>query len=101
MARFKCIRNWARNTKGDILEQYEYNRIPQELKLTHFEVYNEPSALVAAPVASAISTVDVKPTPVKVEAEAPAPVVADEPVNPVGSLDRIIDGDRSKKIKNA
>jgi hypothetical protein len=100
MAQFKCIRNWARNTKGDILEQYEYNRIPQELKLTHFEVYNEPSTVVATPVVSSISTVDVKPVLVKAETETPAPVAPAEPVNPVGSLDRIIDGDR-KKIKNA
>lgn len=32
MQKYKCTRSWKRFTKGDVVEHYEYKRIPHELK---------------------------------------------------------------------
>lgn len=30
--KFKCIRAWTRHSQGQIIEEYEYNRLPFEVK---------------------------------------------------------------------
>jgi len=37
MRKFKCIRKWARNQVGDIVELYEFKRYPREVRVGHFE----------------------------------------------------------------
>lgn len=33
-----CIREWARNAKGDIVDSYEYGRFPKEIQSKCFEL---------------------------------------------------------------
>jgi hypothetical protein len=35
--KYKCIRSWARHSIGDVVEEYEYNRLPHEIKGVNFE----------------------------------------------------------------
>lgn len=42
MRKFICTSGWIRNKKGEILTQWEYNRLPQEIKDGNFEEYFEP-----------------------------------------------------------
>jgi len=39
--KFICTRTWARNLKGDIIEGYQWRRIPKRIQLLCFEEYDE------------------------------------------------------------
>lgn len=43
MRKFKCTKKWARNTTGDIVEEYMLRRYPVEIQRDHFvEVVDKP-----------------------------------------------------------
>jgi hypothetical protein len=33
---FKCIKGWARNRVGDVVENYMFSRYPKEIQQNHF-----------------------------------------------------------------
>lgn len=47
MKKYICVRGWERNSKGDIVEEWLYNKYPEEVKERHFEIYNPVSEVVA------------------------------------------------------
>jgi hypothetical protein len=38
---YKCVKGWARNNVGDIVEEYMINRYPKEIKMNNFVEYVE------------------------------------------------------------
>lgn len=34
-----CVKDWARNRKGDIVENYEFKRFPMEIRQSCFKEY--------------------------------------------------------------
>lgn len=42
--KYICIRNWANRIKKDeIIEDWYYKKLPEEIKSTHFEIYESAS----------------------------------------------------------
>ena len=37
MRKFRCIKSWVRDTEGDVIELYLYQRYPREIREAHFE----------------------------------------------------------------
>lgn len=61
MRKFKCIRSWARDREGDIIEDYMFRRYPKDIRDSHFkEVVNEKSK--KNPVVRAIKKTKIKKT---------------------------------------
>jgi len=48
LKKYICVRDWQRHSKGTIIEEYEYNRLPHEIKERgNFKEYNpEPEPVV-------------------------------------------------------
>jgi len=64
LKKFICTRGWKRNPTGDVIEEWEYNKLPDEVKNRNFKEY--------------------VPETVKVEPEIVVPEpVKEEPVQPV------------------
>lgn len=39
MKKYICIRGWQRNSVGDIIEEWQYNKYPEEVKERNFKIY--------------------------------------------------------------
>lgn len=51
MKKYICVRDWIRHSKGTIIEEYEYNRLPHEIKTRgNFAEYNPEPEIVPEPV---------------------------------------------------
>jgi len=37
MDKYICTKEWPRHAKGDVIEAWEYNRIPREIQQEHFK----------------------------------------------------------------
>ena len=35
--KYLCVRNWARHSKGEIIDMYEYKRCPDDVKKNNFK----------------------------------------------------------------
>lgn len=85
--RYRCIKEWNRHRVGDVIERYEYNRIPGELRSRCFVLIDE-STIVEAPVPVTLTQVTqhaetvsepVEPVePVRVESNVDLAVHADD-----------------------
>lgn len=42
MKKYRCVRGWVRNSTGEIIEEWQYNKLPDEIKNRNFEEYVEP-----------------------------------------------------------
>ncbi len=42
MKRFKCVKGWARNQVGDVVEEWEYKRFPESAHKCYEEIVDEP-----------------------------------------------------------
>ena len=43
MKKFICVRGWKRNPTGEVIEEWQYNKLPDEVKNRNFkEVVPEP-----------------------------------------------------------
>jgi len=57
LKKYICIRGWKRNPTNDIIEEWEYNKLPQEIKDRHFKEYEEPKP-VEKPVIKAVPVLE-------------------------------------------
>lgn len=39
MKKFICVRGWKRNPTNDIIEEWEYNKLPDDVKNRNFKEY--------------------------------------------------------------
>lgn len=39
MKQYICTRGWQRNSKDDIIDEWQYNKYPEEVKERNFKVY--------------------------------------------------------------
>jgi hypothetical protein len=68
LKKYICTRGWQRNSTGDILEEWEYNRLPDEVKNRNFKEYvaEQPAKPTPRPVEN-IKPKPSKPEPQKLE----------------------------------
>lgn len=41
MKKFICVRGWKRNPTGEIIEEWQYNKLPDEVKSRNFKEHLE------------------------------------------------------------
>lgn len=94
MSKYECIRSWTRHTKGEVIEQYDYNRIPADFKETHFRKVEEKVEQ---------QTVVIKPEPVIEQYKPVEPevinVITPDPVEFVANIDNIISDENPNRSK--
>ena len=63
MKKFICVRGWKRNPTNDIIEEWEYNKLPDEVKNRNFKEYiPTPEPTPAPEPAKEVPPVVVPPT---------------------------------------
>lgn len=93
---YKCVTAWVRHSKGTIIPEHEYNKLPHEIKQagSFVEVVEVPDTVV--PVVKDIPEV-VYESPIEVD----SPVVVDEePIDPALSNVIIDPFNNDRKNKN-
>ena len=66
MKKFICIRGWQRNSKDEIIEEWQYNKLPEEVKSRNFQEYNPQPVVEKKPVKEIPKPIeDVKPAPTR------------------------------------
>jgi len=50
LKKFICVRGWQRNPTGAILEEWEYNRLPDEVKNRNFKEHLPEPVVVPEPI---------------------------------------------------
>lgn len=56
MKQYICTGTWRRNNKGDIITEFEYNKMPIEAKRNNYEEYVVKPTFVSSPILSTSST---------------------------------------------
>jgi hypothetical protein len=73
MAKFRCIKSWARNKIGDVVMDYTYRRYPETIKKNNFELAVEEKKAVEVKKSEPVVKEVAKKEP-KIDVEAPKSV---------------------------
>jgi len=76
MKKYVCVKDWARNRVGQVIDEYVYKRYPEELRVKCFKLV-EPVVESKPPSPPPVVSVPVEPVsePVRVESDVEVAVV--------------------------
>lgn len=77
MNQYVCVKGWARNKVGDVIDEWTFKRYPPELRSRHFELIVPKPTKQASPAAKPIEVPKVVEAPVRIEQEVELKVEAD------------------------